>query len=207
YAKGKDSTWNRQYAPYDQEYLDRDYRRQDPDGRRYRIDNLQGPGGAAKGNPFYEFLGVSRYWRYKKTKMEELYRDGRIIQTRPGAVPQYKRYLDEMPGVPVQNIWTDIPVINNRSREKLGYPTQKPEALLERIIKATSNEADTILDVYCGCGTTIAVAQRLNRRWIGMDITYEAIATILARLEDQFGRAVADSVVLDGMPKDMKSAY
>lgn len=187
--------------------INRDYRRTDPDGRRYRIDNIQGPGGAAKGNPFYEFLGVSRYWRYKKERMEELHSQGRIIQTRPGAVPQYKRYLDEMPGVPVQNIWTDIPVINNRSREKLGYPTQKPEALLERIIKATSNEADTILDVYCGCGTTIAVAQRLNRRWIGMDITYEAIATILARLEDQFGRAVADSVVLDGMPKDMKSAY
>jgi site-specific DNA-methyltransferase (adenine-specific) len=125
--------------------------------------------------------------------MEELYRQGRIVQTRPGAVPQYKRYLDEMPGVPVQNIWTDIPVINNRSREKLGYPTQKPEALLERIIKTTSNEGDIILDAYCGCGTTIAVAQRLNRRWIGMDITYQAIATILARLEDQFGKVVADS--------------
>jgi site-specific DNA-methyltransferase (adenine-specific) len=199
--------WNQQYVPYEQSYINRDYRRTDPDGRRYRIDNIQGPGGAAKGNPFYEFLGVSRFWRYKKKRMEELHSQGRIIQTRPGTVPQYKRYLDEMPGVPVQNIWTDIPVINNRSREKLGYPTQKPEALLERIIKATSNEADTVLDVYCGCGTTIAVAQRLNRRWIGMDITYQAIATILARLEDQFGRAVADSVVLDGMPKDMKSAY
>jgi hypothetical protein len=171
------------------------------------LNNIQGPGGAAKGNPFYEFLGVSRYWRYKKERMEELYQQGRIIQTRPGAVPQYKRYLDEMPGVPVQNIWTDIPVINNRSREKLGYPTQKPEALLERIIKATSNEGDIILDAYCGCGTTIAVAQRLNRRWIGMDITYQAIATIVARLEDQFGKVVSDSVVLDGMPKDIKSAY
>jgi DNA modification methylase len=206
YSKSLDLTWNQQYVPYDQSYIDRDYRRLDPDGRRYRIDNLQGPGGAAKGNPFYEFLGVSRYWRYKREKMEALYQEGRIIQTRPGAVPQYKRYLDEMPGVPVQNIWTDIPVINNRSREKLGYPTQKPEALLERIIKVTSNEGDIILDAYCGCGTTIAVAQRLNRRWIGMDITYQAIATILARLEDQFGKAVADSVFLDGMPKDMKSA-
>jgi hypothetical protein len=88
----------------------------------------------------------------------------------------------------------------------LGYPTQKPEALLERIIKVSSNEGDVILDAYCGCGTTIAVAQRLNRRWIGMDITYQAIAIILARLEDQFGKQVADAVMLDGMPKDMASA-
>lgn len=206
YSKSANLTWNQQYVPYDPAYVERDYRRVDADGRRYRIDNLQGPGGAAKGNPFYEFLGVSRYWRYKRENMEQLYRDGRIIQTRPGAVPQYKRYLDEMPGVPVQNVWTDIPVINNRSREKLGYPTQKPEALMERIIKATTNEGDIVLDAYCGCGTTIAVAQRLNRRWIGMDITYQAIATILARLEDHFGKEVVDSVALDGIPKDMRSA-
>lgn len=206
YSKSMSYPWTSQYVPYDQTYIDRDYRRTDPDGRRYRIDNLQGPGGAAKGNPFYEFLGVSRYWRYKKEKMEELYRRGRIIQTRPGAVPQYKRYLDEMPGVPIQNVWTDIPVINNRSREKIGYPTQKPEALLERIIKATSNEGDIVLDAYCGCGTTIAVAQRLNRRWIGMDITYQAIATIITRLEDHFGKELTDSITVDGMPKDMESA-
>ena len=202
----EDLTWNQQYVPYDQTYVDRDYRRTDPDGRRYRIDNLQGPGGAAKGNPRYEFLGVTRYWRYKKENMLELYKKGRIIQTRPGAVPQYKRYLDEMPGVPVQNVWTDIPVINNRSRERIGYPTQKPEALLERIIKATTNEGDLVLDAYCGCGTTIAVAQKWNRHWIGMDITYQAISVILKRLERDFGQAVAESVVLDGIPRDMESA-
>jgi DNA modification methylase len=206
YSKSQHATWNQLYVPYDQRYIDRDYRRTDPDGRRYRISDLSGPGGTAKGNPSYEFLGVTRYWRYKKENMMELHRQGRIVQTRPGAVPQYKRYLDEMPGVPVQNVWIDIPVINNRSREKLGYPTQKPEALLERIIKATSNEGDVVLDAYCGCGTTIAVAQRLNRRWVGIDITYQAIATILARLEDQFGSEVIDSVVLDGLPKDMASA-
>ncbi len=206
YSKSMKYTWNHQYVAYDKSYIDRDYRRTDPDGRRYRIDNLQGPGGAAKGNPFYEFLGVGRYWRYKKERMEELYRVGRIIQTRPGAVPQYKRYLDEMPGVPVQNIWTDIPVINNRSREKIGYPTQKPEALLERIIKATTNEGDIVLDAYCGCGTTVAVAQKMKRGWIGIDITYQAIATILSRLEDDFGKDIAASVALDGFPKDMESA-
>lgn len=130
YAKGERSTWNTLYTPYDQEYVDRDYRRVDPDGRRYRIDNIQGPGGAAKGNPYYEVMGVTRYWRYSKDKMDELIRQGRIVQTRPGAVPQYKRYLDEMPGVPVQNLWADLPLLNNRSDEALGYPTQKPEALL-----------------------------------------------------------------------------
>jgi hypothetical protein len=103
-------------------------------GRRYRIDNIQGPGGAAKGNPFYEVMGVKRHWRYSKKRMEELIAEGRIIQTSPGAVPQYIRYLDEMPGVEAQNIWTDIKPINNRSKEMLGYPTQKPVALLERII-------------------------------------------------------------------------
>src|SRR5437667_7397941 len=108
--------------------------------------------------------------------MKELINQGRIIQTRPGAVPQYKRYLDEMPGVPVQNLWADLPILNNRSREVLGYPTQKPEALLERIIKTSSNEGDMILDPFCGCGTAIAVAERLHRRWIGIDLTPLAIA-------------------------------
>jgi site-specific DNA-methyltransferase (adenine-specific) len=175
YSKTDQRVWNQLYGPYDQDYLDRDYRRVDPDGRRYRISDLSGPGGAAKGNPRYEFLGVTRYWRYSKDRMEALYRQGRIVQTRPGAVPQYKRYLDEMPGVPLQNVWTDVPVINNRSKEKIGYPTQKPEALLERIIKTSSNDASVILDPFCGCGTAIAVAQRLGRQWIGIDITELAI--------------------------------
>lgn len=142
YSRSEQNVFNSLYRPYSQAYIDRDYRRVDADGRRYRIDNLQGPGGAANGNPYYEVMGVSRYWRYTKEKMEQLIREGRVIQTRPGAVPQYKRYLDEMPGMPVQNLWDDIPPINNRSRELLGYPTQKPEALLERIISASSNEGD-----------------------------------------------------------------
>ncbi|MGE3843757.1 MAG: DNA methyltransferase [Vicinamibacterales bacterium] len=186
YGKGDSATWNQLYRPYDQEYIDRDYRRVDPDGRRYRIDNLQGPGGAAKGNPYYEVMGVKRHWRYSKERMEELIRRGRVIQTKPGAVPQYKRYLDEMPGVPLQNLWADLPILNNRSGEVLGYPTQKPEALLERIISASSNEGDTVLDPFCGCGTTIAAAQKLNRRWIGIDITHLAITLIRSRLADSF---------------------
>jgi DNA modification methylase len=182
YGKSDERSWNQLYTPYDEAYVERDYRRKDPDGRRYRISDLSGPGGAAKGNPQYEFLGVTRYWRFTKEKMEELYEQGRIVQTRTGAVPQQKRYLDEMPGVPVQNIWTDIPVINNRSREKLGYPTQKPEALLERIINASSNPGDTVLDPFCGCGTAVVVAEKLKRRWIGIDLTYLAISLIKSRL-------------------------
>lgn len=133
YTKSAKYTFNPQYAAYDQSYIDRDYRRVDPDGRRYRLGDLSGPGGAENGNPVYEVMGVSRAWRFKETKMRELEAEGRIVQTRPGAVPQYKRYLDEGKGVPLQNIWTDMPGINNRSDEFLGYPTQKPAVLLERI--------------------------------------------------------------------------
>ena len=209
YTKSATTIWNEQYTAYDQSYIDRDYRRVEENGRRYRLDNIQGPGGAAKGNPFYEVMGVERHWRYSKERMQRLIDEGRIIQTQPGAVPQYKRYLDEMPGVPLQNLWADIPVINNRSKEMLGYPTQKPEALLERIIRASSNEGDTVLDAYCGCGTTVAVAQRLKRRWIGIDITYQSIALILKRLQDRYPDdwpAVEASIKLDGVPRDLESA-
>ena len=204
YSKSDQRTWNTIYVPYDSEYIERDYRRVDPDGRLYRIDNLQGPGGAAKGNPYYEVMGVNRYWRYSKEKMEELIRKGRVIQTKPGAVPQYKRYLDEMPGVPVQSIWTDVPVINNRSREKLGYPTQKPESLLERILETSSNEGDVILDPFCGCGTAIAAAQKLKRHWIGIDITHLAITLIKHRLYSTFDKKAHYKVL--GEPVDLTGA-
>lgn len=201
YGKGDDRrrTWNQLYTEYDQAYIERDYRRIEPEtGRRYRIDNLQGPGGAAKGNPQYEVMGVTRYWRYSKDRMDELLRQGRVVQTKPGAVPQYKRYLDEMPGVPVQDIWTDIPVINNRSREKLGYPTQKPEALLERILSVSSNAGDIVLDPFCGCGTTLAVAERLDRQWIGIDISPTAINLVRRRLT----KLGADSIKTYGLPQN-----
>jgi DNA modification methylase len=187
YAKSDETVWNQQYTEYSEKYLERDYRRVDENGRSYRLDNIQGPGGAAKGNPFYEVMGVSRYWRYSKEKMDDLIKQGRIIQTRHGAVPQYKRYLDEMPGQPVQNLWTDIPVINNRSKEMLGYPTQKPVALLERIIQASSNPGDVVLDPFCGCGTTIDAAEKLGRDWIGIDVTQLAISLIKNRLQDTYG--------------------
>ena len=116
-----------------------------------------------------------------------------------------KRYLPNPAGTPVDDVW-DIPIINPLAKERLGYPTQKPESLLSRIIAASSSEDDLVLDAYCGCGTTVAVAQALNRQWIGMDITYQSIALVLRRLEDHFGKEVRDSVVLDGIPRDMASA-
>jgi site-specific DNA-methyltransferase (adenine-specific) len=203
YSKGDQMVWNQQYTAYDDKYVNRDYRRVEPAGRRYRLDNIQGPGGAAKGNPYYEVMGVSRYWRYSKVRMDELMAQGRIIQTRPGAVPQYKRYLDEMSGMPVQNLWDDVPIINNRSNEALGYPTQKPLALLERILATSSNPESVVLDPFCGCGTSIAAAQKLNRRWIGIDITQLAIALQKFRLADMFPDAKYDVV---GEPNDVHDA-
>jgi DNA modification methylase len=186
YSKSEAYLFNTQYLEYSQEYIDKYYRYRDADGRRYWLDNLTGPGGAAKGNPSYEVMGVTRHWRYSKERMQKLISEGRVIQTKPGNVPQYKRYLDEMPGVPLQNIWTDISPINMMAKERLGYPTQKPVALLERIINASSNPGDFVLDPFCGCGTTIDAAEKSGREWIGIDITQIAMTTIKKRLWDTY---------------------
>ena len=189
YTKTDDWKWNSVYTEYDRAYVENFYRFVEPGtGRKYRKDNLAGPGGAAKGNPQYEVMGVTRYWRYSKERMQELIRQGRVVQTKPGSVPAYKRYLDEMPGVPLQDLWGDIKPIGSQAAERLSYPTQKPVALLERIIQASSNEGDTVLDPFCGCGTTVAAAQKLDRRWIGIDITHLAISLIRYRLGDSFGK-------------------
>ena len=205
-TKSDDWTWNPVYTPYDQEYIDGFYRHTEPDtGRRYRLDNMTGPGGTERGNPEYEVMGVTRAWRYSRERMQELIDEGRVVQTRPGAVPSYKRYLDEMPGVPLQDIWTDIPPLGPRSAERLGYPTQKPEALLERVILASSNEGDLILDPFCGCGTSTVVAERFNRRWIGIDITHLAVSLMRYRLHTWFGDNLRPYEII-GDPKDLASA-
>jgi len=170
-------------------------------GRRYRLSDITGPGGAAKGNPSYEVMGVTRYWRYSKARMDDLIAQGKIVQTRPGAVPAEKRYLDEMPGVPLQNDWSDIkPAMG---KESLGYPTQKPLALLERILSASSNPGNVVLDPFCGCGTTVHAAQKLNRQWIGIDITHLAIALIEHRLKAAFPGITYE---VHGVPKDLPGA-
>ena len=179
--------WNQQYTPLDKEYVESHYRHIDEHGRRYRWDNLTGPGGAAKGNPFYEVLGVQGYWRYSRERMQELIQAGLVAIPPKGKTPALKRYLDEQQGRPLGDVWTDIPPINSQAAERLGYPTQKPEALLERIIKASSNEGDTVLDPFCGCGTAVAVSQRLNRKWIGIDVTHLAVTLMKHRLTTAFG--------------------
>ncbi len=207
YTKGIDWQWNSVFTKYNEKYVNEFYKYiEEGSGRQYRLDNLTGPGGAAKGNPSYEIMGVTRHWRYSKEKMNKLIAEGRVVQSKPGAVPAYKRYFDEMQGVQVQDIWTDIGPIGAQAQERLGYPTQKPEALLERIIQSSSNAGDLILDPFCGCGTTVQVAQRLNRRWIGIDITHLAIGLIKKRLSDAFGPEIKTTYDVIGEPTDLAGA-
>lgn len=185
YTNGDEPTWNQIFQPYDEDYIETFYSNVEPGtGRRFQYGDLTGPGGAAKGNPQYEFLGVTRYWRYTKEKMEELYKAGRIDFRPTGKVPRLKRYLDEAKGMPLQSIWTDIRPLINFGNEALGYPTQKPLALLERIIKVSSNENDIVLDAFCGCGTAVVAAQNLKRQWIGIDISPTACRVMAKRLRD-----------------------
>ncbi|HEU4349879.1 MAG TPA: site-specific DNA-methyltransferase [Actinoplanes sp.] len=183
FSKSERYLWNVQTVGHSDRYLSSKYRHVEPEtGRRYRLDNLTGPGGAAKGNPYYEVMGVSRHWRYSSSRMQELVAEGRIVQTKPGTVPQYKRYLDESAGRSLQDVWPDLDPVNSQAKERLGYDTQKPEALLERIIKSSSAEGSVVLDCFVGSGTTAAVAEKLDRRWIAVDIGRFAIHTTRKRL-------------------------
>ena len=188
YRKSENATFNPVYTALPEATIRKWYRHvEDGTGRQYNLGDITGPGGAAKGNPHYEFLGVTRYWRYSRKRMQEMYDAGLIIQRKPGTVPAQKRYLDESKGVALQDVWTDIDMLRGISRspkkqERVGYPTQKPEALLERVLRICSNEGDVVLDPFCGCGTTIAVAEKLRRRWIGIDISPTACNMMQRRL-------------------------
>ncbi len=204
-------TWNADalFTAYDPENLDEKtsgkYRHVDPDGRIYRLDSLINPN-HNRPNLTYEFLGVTRVWRWTNERMRRAYDSGVVVQTGPGRVPQLKRYLDEQRGRPLGDVWTDIPPINSRAQERLGYPTQKPEALMDRLIGMSSNEGDVILDPFCGCGTTIASAQRLNRRWIGIDITNLAITLIRHRLRDTYSDDIEQTYEVIGEPVSVPDA-
>lgn len=195
YTKTDDWFWKHIHLAHDDKYTKAKYPYiEDGTGRRYGLWDMTGPGGAAKGNPSYEVMGVTRYWRYSEVKMRELISASMVVQPRPGGVPRQKRYLDESAGVPLQDIWTDISPINSQAAERLGYPTQKPVALLERIINSSCPEGGTVFDPFCGCGTTITAAQSLGRAWIGIDITHLAITLMKQRLKDTFGEAAAFKV-------------
>jgi DNA modification methylase len=188
YSGGSDDYYFKHvYRPYDDEYLEKFYKHVEPDsGRRYQLGDLGAPGGASpsKGNPHYEFLGVTRYWRYSRERMQRLYDEGLIVQAKPGAVPRFKRYLDEGKGVPLGSIWDDISPVQGQGAEGLGYPTQKPLKLLERILEISSKPNDIVLDAFCGCGTTLVSAQRMERQWIGIDISPTACRVMAKRLRD-----------------------
>ncbi|MGH8469218.1 MAG: DNA methyltransferase [Gammaproteobacteria bacterium] len=183
YKNSEKSQLYMQYEPYAEDYLASAYKHVEAEtGRRYRIDNTSGPGGTSKGNPFYEFHGVKKYWRYSWETINRLYAEGRLIQTKEGGDWGYKRYLDEMPGVPIQDVWSDISPLQSQSAERLGYNTQKPERFLDRVITLSSNEGDLVADFFCGSGTTAAVAEKLGRKWICADLGKFAIHTTRKRL-------------------------
>lgn len=209
YDKTENAKWNPDaiFEAYDPDDLDdktaEKYSQRDDDGRRYQLTSLLNPN-HDRPNLTYEFLGVTRVWRWTQARMQKAYDDGIVVQAKPGAVPRMKRYLDEQRGHSFGDVWSDIPPINSQAQERLGYPTQKPLALLERIIKCSSHEGDVVLDPFCGCGTAVHAAQKLGRQWIGIDVTHLAISLIEKRLKDAFKADCKFEV--HGTPTDLDSA-
>jgi site-specific DNA-methyltransferase (adenine-specific) len=212
YSKSENMYFKPQYLAHDPEYVKKSYRFDDDDGRGiYRLDNITSP---TKGQTLiYEWLGYAppkKGWRFKRETMQKMHDDGRIYYplNADGSYnlkkrPAVKRYLKEQEGNIPTNIWTDINALTSQSKESLGYPTQKPVKLLERIIATSSKEGDVVLDPFCGCGTAIHAAQNLGRTWIGIDITNLAIALIEKRITDMFPNAKFE---VYGTPKDMDGA-
>ena len=207
YSASDGHTWNTTFQAYEPGYIEQYYRYADDDGRAFMSADLTGAG-SGPSRMFGERGDIAppsgRHWMYAQAGMDELLREDRIFWTRNG-VPRLKRYLDEAEGIALQDVWNDVQGLRSWHEERLGYQTQKPEALLERIVQASSNEGDVVLDPFCGCGTTITVAERLHRRWIGMDITHLAVNLMKVRLHDTFGPDLQAYEVI-GDPKDTGSA-
>jgi site-specific DNA-methyltransferase (adenine-specific) len=212
YSKSDKFTWITPREGHSEEYREAKYRHDDNDGRGlYRLDNMTSPN--PRPNMMYVWKGFpfpDKGWRYSKETMKSLDDDGRVWYPRKpnGSLdaskrPQLKRYLSEMEGGVMGTVWFDIPPINSQAQERLGYPTQKPLALLERIIQASSNEGDVVLDPFCGCGTAVHAAEKLKRRWIGIDVTHLAISLIEKRLNDAFPGIKYE---VHGTPKDQGAA-
>lgn len=187
YSMSDDFIWNRLFLPHDPDYVKKFYRHvESGSGRRYRLDNLANPN-KDRPNLTYEFLGAMRVWRWTKERMQEAYDQGLIVQTKPGAVPAFKRYLDEMQGTPVDTIWDDVRGIQSHAKERVGYPTQKPLALLERVIKASSGKGSVVFDPFCGCATACVAAEKLERQWVGIDLSPKAADLVKIRLQKEMG--------------------
>jgi len=202
YVKSDSFRFNRQHVPYSAKYIKNFFRYVDKDGRRYRLVIATGSGETKSD---YLWKGVrptkGRHWAYTKEKMEELDKQGKLVYSQSG-MPSVKQYIDEKKGTLVTDIWTDIEVIHSQSKERLGYPTQKPERLLDRIIKASSNPMDIVLDPMCGGGTTIAVAHKLGRRWIGIDVSPVACKLMVERMRGLKIRITEGDIV--GLPKTIE---
>jgi len=204
YTKTDKWTWNPQYTAYDPGYVRERYKYADEATGRLHWRNTMtaaGPG------PARTFRGQLRappkgtHWRFSQEEIDRMEKEGRIYYS-PSGMPYVKSYLDELPGRPLQNLWTDVPM-SKSGTERLGYPTQKPLALLDRIIRVSSNVGDVVLDPFCGCGTAVVAAQQLNRRWIGIDITHLAITVMKQRLADSFPGLKYEVV---GEPVDLEGA-
>jgi len=216
YVKSNKFSWNQVFTQMPAHRAEKVYTQADPDGRRWQSVTLRNPG--YRPNLLYPYTasnGVTYQphpngWSCNIERLQRYDAEGRLqFPQKEGGALRLKMYEDESQGARLQSLWDDIPPISANAAERLGYPTQKPEALLERIIRASSNEGDVVLDAYCGCGTTVAVAQRLGRRWIGIDITYQSIALILKRLQDRYPDdwpAIEGDILLDGVPRDLDSA-
>jgi site-specific DNA-methyltransferase (adenine-specific) len=205
YAKSDDALFHRQHRANNANYIATKFTHDDGDGRLYQLDNLTSP--SPRPNLTYEYKGYSppaNGWAVSKDRMAIMEKEGRIyFPADKSKRLRRKRYLDELEGETVDSLWDDIPPINSQAQERLGYPTQKPLALLERIISASSKEGDVVLDPFCGCGTATHAAEKMRRRWIGIDITHLAIGLIERRLKDAFPGIKFD---VHGTPKDFAGA-
>ncbi len=203
YSKTGKVQWNPQYQPHDLSYIESHYRLVDEDGRRYQLVAAHGSGsGPARrfGNRLLD-PPSGRHWAWDQDRIDDLMAKGRIVFTRTN-MPRYKRYLEDTPGKPTTDVWIDIPPVNSQAKERLGYPTQKPRALLERIIEASSNPGDLVLDPFAGCGTTVDAAQRLGRRWAGIDISSFAIDLV----QEYRLKPLGVTAHIEGIPADLASA-
>lgn len=206
YGKSTSRYWAPPYEPYTNEILARDYKHVDTvNGERYRLMPVDGPGGAAKGNPYYEFLGVKGYWRYAQSTMQELYEKGEIVLSSTGKSLSRKRYLKDAKGTPITDFWGDINRISPTSGERLNYPTQKPEKLLERIIQTSCRPGGIVGDFFAGSGTTASVAERLGRNWVASDLGKPSAMIMRKRLIDQSARPFLFQAIGDYQVEQAKS--